>query len=208
MSIAGNYNVLLGTGSRLPRPADDHQIVIGTSGETVYLGGAGVASAGGVIISASGVTLSGVATLTVRDSAGAAGQALLSGGAGAAPYWGPALPVVLQTYAGQANPFAPPAPLASLYTVSGPLSGPTAPNANWALTLPAPAGALGQAVWLKSAATASGTVTTAVTPTVVTLGGTAAHNAVVLQQGDSGVFQSDGARWVVLSANTVFATLG
>ena len=208
MSIAGSYNVLIGKDSRLWNPAGDHQIVIGTSGETIYLGGAGVASTGGVIITASGITLSGAASLTVRDSAGAAGQTLLSGGAGAAPYWGPALPVVLQTYA-RGVTFAPEAPLASLYTVSGPLNIPPAvPDANWALTLPAPAGALGQAVWLKSAATASGTVTTTTTPAMVTLGQSAVHASVVMQQGDSGLFQSDGTRWVVQSANTAFETLG
>ncbi len=129
---------------------------------------------------------------------------LTSGGAGAAPYWGPALPVVLQTYADQANPFIPAPPLASLYTVSGALSGPTAQNANWALTLPAPASVTGQAVWLKSAATASGTVS----PLMVTLGQSVAHASVVMQRGDSGLFQSDGTRWVVQSANTAFATLG
>jgi hypothetical protein len=203
MSIAGSYNVLIGKDSRLPNPANDHQIVIGTSGETIYLGGAGVASTGGVIITASGVTLSGAASLTVRDSAGALGQTLTSGGAGAAPYWGPALPVVYQM---SADPnFTPALPLASLYTVS---DSPSAPSANWTLTLPAPSSATGQAVWLKSTATASGTVTTAVSPTMVTLGGSIAHASVVMQQGDSGLFQSDGTRWVVQSANTAFATLG
>ena len=204
MSIAGSYNVLIGKDSRLWNPAGDHQIVIGTSGETIYLGGAGVASTGGVIITASGITLSGAATLTVRDSAGALGQVLTSGGAGAAPYWGPALPVVYQTSAGQAN-FTPALPLASLYTVS---DSPTAPSANWTLTLPAPSSATGQAVWLKNTATTSGTVTTAVSPTMVTLGGSVAHVSVVMQRGDSGLFQSDGTRWVVQSANTTFETQG
>ena len=123
--------------------------------------------------------------------------------------WGPALPVVLQTYAGSVYSFTAAVPLASLYTVSGPLNVPPAvPDANWALTLPAPADALGQAVWLKSAATASGTVTTTTTPSMVPLGQSVTHASVVMRQGNSGLFQSDGARWVVLSANAVFDTLG
>jgi len=204
MSIAGSFNVLIGRDAQLPAPGGDHQIVLGTSSDTVYLGGAGVSSAGGVIISAGGITLSGAAALTVGGTAGALGQVLTSSGAAGAPYWGPPLPITLQTYAGQANPFAPGVPLASLYTVSGATSGPTAANANWALTLPAPSSVTGTSVWLKNASSASGTVT----PTVVTLGGVAPHTAVVMQQGDSGLFQSDGTRWVVQSANDTFDTLG
>ena len=204
MSIVGSFNVLIGKDSRLPAPGGDHQIVIGTSGETIYLGGAGVSSTGGVIITASGITLSGAAALTVGGTAGALGQVLTSSGAAGAPYWGPPLPVTLQTYADQANGFAPGVPLASLYTVSGATSGPTAANANWALTLPAPSSVTGTSVWLKNASSASGTVS----PTVVTLGGSIARASVVMQQGDSGLFQSDGTRWVVQSANDTFDTLG
>jgi hypothetical protein len=207
MSIAGNFNVLVGKDARLPMPGRDNQIVIGTSGETIYLGGAGVSSAGGVIVAASGITLSGTAVLTVSGNAGVLGQVLTSDGAASAPYWGPPLPVTLLTSVGSSNAFVPRVPLASLYTVSGATPGPTALNANWSLTLPAPSSATGTGVWLKNAASASGTVATAGTA-VVNLGGVEPHAAVVMQQGNSGLFQSDGTLWIVQSANTTFATMG
>jgi hypothetical protein len=88
MSINGNYNVLLGAGAQLPSAAASHQIVLGSSADTVYLGGAGTSSAGGVIINSAGVTLSGVATFTVSGKTGALGQALTSAGAGRRPTGG------------------------------------------------------------------------------------------------------------------------
>jgi hypothetical protein len=83
MSIGGDYNIIIGSGSQLPIPNNDHQIVLGTSADTVYLGGAGTSSTGGVIVKNTGITLSGVATFTVSGQIGVLGQALTSGGAGA-----------------------------------------------------------------------------------------------------------------------------
>ncbi|MEI6053496.1 MAG: hypothetical protein WCQ44_12400, partial [Opitutaceae bacterium] len=89
MSIAGSKNTLLGYGSVLPNPAASNQIVIGTALETTHFGGTG-----GVIVSASALSLSGNTSLTVSGNAGQAGQYLVSGGA-SAPYWGPKLPQLI-----------------------------------------------------------------------------------------------------------------
>lgn len=189
MSINGNYNVLLGAGAQLPSEAGSHQIVLGSSADTVYLGGAGASSDGGVIINSAGVTLSGVATFTVSGKTGALGQALTSAGAGAAPYWGPPLPREL---ASAGTPLTLAAPLASLYTVTGAIP--------WALTLPLPAQATGTGTWLKNMANQDGTVGSG----VVTLGATEPTKVVTMASGDGGYFESDGATWWVLSANRVF----
>ena len=190
MSINGNYNVLLGAGARLPSEAGSHQIVLGSSADTVYLGGAGTSSAGGVIINSAGVTLSGVATFTVSGKTGALGQALTSAGAGAAPYWGPPLPRAL---ASDGTPLTLTAPLASIYTVTGAIP--------WALTLPPPALATGTGTWLKSmTAGFSGTVG----GNVVSLGEVAPATNVTMVGGDGGYFESDGVAWWVLSANQRF----
>ncbi|NBQ70426.1 MAG: hypothetical protein EBU46_16985, partial [Nitrosomonadaceae bacterium] len=189
MSITGSNNVLLGSGAQLPSAAGSHQIVLGAAADTVYLGGAGTSSAGGVIIGAAGVTLSGVATFTVSGQTGALGQALTSGGAAAAPYWGPPLP---QALASADTPLALAAPLAGLYSVTG--------GTAWALSLPLPAQATGTGTWLKSMASAAGTVG----GPVVTLGATAPTTVVTMAPGDGGYFESDGAAWWVLSANQAF----
>ena len=189
MSINGNYNVLLGAGAQLPSAAGSHQIVLGSGADTVYLGGAGASSAGGVIINSAGVTLSGVATFTVSGQTGALGQALTSAGAGAAPYWGPPLPRAL---ASDGTPLALAAPLASLYSVTG--------VTPWALSLPSPAQATGTGTWLKNMANQDGTVGSG----VVTLGATEPTTVVTMAPGDSGYFESDGVTWWVLSANQAF----
>ena len=121
-TIAGSKNTLLGYGSQLPNAAASNQIVIGTQAETTHIAG------GGVIISQASLTLSGNTSLTVSGNAGISGQFLVSGGAGSAPYWGPALPGQLTgTRWTLANP------LSNLDTVQG--SG----TNSWNLALPDPA---------------------------------------------------------------------
>jgi len=192
MSIAGNNNVLLGAGARLPDQSvtGSNQIVLGTSADTVYLGGAGTSSAGGVIVNAGGVTLSGVATFTVSGQTGALGQALTSGGAGAAPYWGPPLPITIVSDTTPTKTLT--APLPIMNTVTG--------STAWALTLPPPALANGTGTWVKNMANANGTVG----GNVVTLGATAPKTQVTMVPGDGGYFESDGTAWWVLSANQEF----
>ena len=188
-TIAGSKNTLLGYGAALPNAAASNQIVIGTQAETTYIAtGAG----GGVIISQSALTLSGNTSLTVSGNAGTAGQYMVSGGTGQAPYWGPKAP---QSLTGVNWTLA--KPLSNLYTVQGDGN----VEHQWSLTLPTAASAAGSSIWLKNMATASGTVGTS----IVNEGATEAVEALLMSPGDSGNVESDGTNWYVLSANQAFA---
>lgn len=93
-TVPGSYNVLIGNGVTVPVSKPDNNIVLGTATETVYMGGA--QSGTGVQISSGALTLNSATTLVVSSSAGSQGQALLSGGSAASPYWCPA-PVTITT---------------------------------------------------------------------------------------------------------------
>ena len=189
MSITGSKNTLLGYGAALPNPAASNQIVIGSQNATTYIGG-GVT--GGITISGSSLTLVGNTALTVSGNAGISGQFLVSGGAGSAPYWGPALPGQLTgTSWTLANP------LSNLYTVQG--SG----TNSWNLALPDPATVDGTQLWVKNMASASG----AVSPSIVNQGSTGAPTSnVIMMQGDSASFLSDGTSWYVTYASENLVT--
>ena len=79
-------NILLGYGAALPAAPlpQTNAIVLGASGETVYLGGA--QGGAGASLSATALTLYG--ELRAGGTAGGAGQALKSSGSSA--YWGAA----------------------------------------------------------------------------------------------------------------------
>ena len=187
-TIAGSRNTLLGYGAALPNAAASNQIVIGTQAETTYIAtGAG----GGVVISQSALTLSGNTALTVSGNAGTAGQYMVSGGTGQAPYWGPKAP---QSLTGVSWTLA--NPLSNLYTIQG--SG----TNSWNLALPGPAAAAGSSIWVKNMASASG----AVSPSIVNQDSTDVVSNVMMLQGDSASFLSDGASWYVVSASENLVT--
>ena len=106
----GNNNVLIGKGVTVPVGKSDNSIVLGTAAETVYMGGA--QSGTGVQISSGALTLNSATTLVVSSSAGAQGQALLSGGSAASPYWSPA-PVTITS-----TPYSVPSKPAAFYIIS------------------------------------------------------------------------------------------
>ena len=185
-TIAGSKNTLLGYGAALPNAAASNQIVIGTQAETTHIAG------GGVIISQSALTLSGNTALTVSGNAGAAGQYMVTGGAGQAPYWGPKAP---QSLTGVSWTLA--NPLSNLYKIQGDGN----VEHEWSLTLPSAASAAGSSIWLKNMATASGIIGAS----IVNEGAAGAVEALLMSPGDSGNVESDGTNWYVLSANQAFA---
>ena len=184
-TIAGSKNTLLGYGSQLPNAAASNQIVIGTQAETTYIAG------GGVVISQASLTLSGNTSLTISGNAGAAGQYMVSGGAGSAPYWGPKAP---QSLTGVSWTLA--NPLSNLYKIQG------AGSASWNLALPDPATVDGTQLWVKNMASASG----AVSPSIVNQNSTSVASNVMMMQGDLASFLSDGASWYVTSASENLVT--
>ena len=185
-TIAGSKNTLLGYGAALPNAAASNQIVIGTQAETTHIAG------GGVIISQSALTLSGNTALTVSGNAGAAGQYMVTGGAGQAPYWGPKAP---QSLTGVSWTLA--NPLSNLYKIQGDGN----VEHEWSLTLPSAASAAGSSIWLKNMATASGIIGAS----IVNEGAAGAVGPLLMSPGDSGNVESNGTNWYVLSSNQKFA---
>ena len=181
MSITGSKNTLLGYGAVLPNPAASNQIVIGTASETTHFGGTG-----GLIVSASALTLSGNTSLTVSGNAGQAGQYLVSGGANA-PYWGPAATkIITSDYTLQQ-------PLSTLYELNGP--GPA--NVNFTL----PTGFDGASIAVKVINTVSGTIN----GNIVDSGLLTTLSFVYMSPGDEGQFISNGSNWYVFGSNQSFA---
>ena len=185
MSIAGSKNTLLGYGAVLPNPAASNQIVIGTASETTHFGGTG-----GLIVSASALTLSGNTSLTVSGNAGQAGQYLVSGGANA-PYWGPKLPQLIT------NDYTLQNPLSSMYTLSGP-----ATDTGSYKTFTLPTGFAGASVSLKVIDSVSGIVA----GSIVNLNQTSVIASLLMSPGDCGQYMSNGTNWYVVSANEEFPT--
>jgi len=101
--MSGN-NILLGYGAALPSNASSNQIVLGNGAATVVMGG------GAVRASAAGLQLS---ALTITGATPTPGAPLLSGGPGAAPYWGPTAVNILS---GESYTLT--FPTAQLYTLS------------------------------------------------------------------------------------------
>ena len=181
-TISGNYNILLGYGAIAPNKQGNRQIVLGSALATTYMSGAGSGS-GGLIVNSGALTFNTNSQLTLNNSVGVSGQILTSNGPNASPYWGPLLPQTLSSVLSLTLP------LASLYTISNQIN-------PWTLTLPAPAAATNSPIWIKNMSTPSGNVT----GLIVKAGSTSVVSTVTMNTGDTGLFESDGTYWYVLSS--------
>ena len=169
-------NILLGYGAALPAAPlpQTNAIVLGASGETVYLGGA--QGGAGASLSATALTLYG--ELRAGGTAGGAGQALESSGSGA--YWGAAPGVE-----GAAEMTA---PYASMYVIT---------SGTFALS----AGYAGQRVVLKNKGGSTCAVTSAATNIVE--GTSAPAGSINLTTGAAATLCSNGTSWYNTTVTTV-----
>ena len=182
-SITGSSNTLIGNGASVPTAGSVNTVVLGGASSTVYMGGAQGAAAG-VTVASGALTLLGSTRLQLGSDVGAAGAALLSGGADAAPYWSPA--AITVTDASYTMGAKPPA----LYVVNG--------SAACTFTLSDPATVPNTVIVVKNSSSSTCTLSRP-SATVVDVGATTAGSTATVVSGAAATVASNGTDWYVVS---------
>ena len=180
MSITGDYNTLIGAGASLPALAGSHQFVVGSNQSSAYLAYAAGPAPAGLIVTAApagALTIVNSTTLRTGGSAGNAGDALYSGGAGQSAHWA-AAPIGGSAVRFSSDTTA--SPLASMYTATA---------AGLALTLPAaPSGATTR---VKNMSSGALTISGQITP----LSAVAPAASIQVASGGATGLATDGTTW-------------
>ena len=180
-AITGANNTLIGNGATVPL-GSSNTVILGGSGSTVYMGGAQGGNSG-MTVSGGALSLLGSTRLQIHTDAGAVGAALLSGGAGAAPYWSPASIAVTTT------PHVMTSPPSALYTMNG-----TASEFRLIAATAAPRAVIA----IKNLLGTSCTITRT-DSTIVDVGALTASTGMTLLSGNAASLAGDGTYWYVIS---------
>lgn len=179
--MLGSYNTLIGRGASLPASVSSNAFVLGSAATTVYMGGA-QSGQSGIAVSGAGLTFYGAASIAVgaAPAVGQRGQTLMSGGAGAAPYWSPA-PVTLT------SSYTVVSPVASLYIVAN--------NTVTPITVSLPTGFPNAQIDVKNMSE----YTCTLSGQIVALNATSSSTSALVPSGASSQLASDGPLWYVVS---------
>ena len=182
-TITGSNNTLIGNGAAVPTAGSVNTVVLGGASSTVYMGNA-QAGAAGVTVSGGALTLLGSTKLSLSGELGATGATLLSGGAGAAPYWSPAaITVSAASYTMEAMPPA-------LYVVD-------IGSAACTFNLSNPATVPNTVIMVKNSS--SNTCTLSRADDIVDVGATTASGTATVVSGATATVASNGTDWYVVS---------